>query len=245
MGGLLLLGAWTKQTPTILRIAGLAVQGAGLGLFQLAYSDIATAARSRRCGQHHRLGSRATNLVVPSFGLAKGIIWKSGLDPIRAADLSSPQWSIRLRSARILPGATFMLQLSSSIETRDSWIFVSVTLLVMTMAFDAAWIIAVALKDIAGEIGGPRSIPVFASALAWLGSCAGGIMMSRIADRVDTRWTVIYGSLMIDLEVIISTLGSPGPLWIGHGLFIGLVGLGGINTPLYIDVSSMRNIPSC
>ena len=44
MGGLLLLGAWIKQTPTILRIAGLAVQGAGLGLFQLAYSDIVTAA---------------------------------------------------------------------------------------------------------------------------------------------------------------------------------------------------------
>jgi MFS family permease len=43
-GGLLLLGAWTEQTPTSLRIAGLAVQGAGLGLFQLAYSDIVTAA---------------------------------------------------------------------------------------------------------------------------------------------------------------------------------------------------------
>ncbi len=42
--GLLLLGAWTEQTPTILRIAGLAVQGVGLGLFQLAYSDIVTAA---------------------------------------------------------------------------------------------------------------------------------------------------------------------------------------------------------
>ncbi len=43
-GGLLMLGAWTEQTPTILRIAGLAVQGVGLGLFQLAYSDIVTAA---------------------------------------------------------------------------------------------------------------------------------------------------------------------------------------------------------
>jgi MFS family permease len=42
--GLLLLGAWTEQTPTILRVAGLAVQGVGLGLFQLAYSDIVTAA---------------------------------------------------------------------------------------------------------------------------------------------------------------------------------------------------------
>jgi MFS family permease len=42
--GLLLLAAWTEQTPTILRIAGLLVQGVGLGLFQLAYSDIVTAA---------------------------------------------------------------------------------------------------------------------------------------------------------------------------------------------------------
>ncbi|CAN7744570.1 MFS transporter [Bradyrhizobium sp. LjRoot220] len=41
--GLLLLGAWTEQTPTALRVAGLIIQGAGLGLFQLAYSDIVTA----------------------------------------------------------------------------------------------------------------------------------------------------------------------------------------------------------
>ena len=43
-GGLLLIGAWTEQTATVLRIAGLTVQGAGVGLFQLAYSDIVTAA---------------------------------------------------------------------------------------------------------------------------------------------------------------------------------------------------------
>jgi MFS family permease len=42
--GLLLLSAWTEQTPTALRVAGLVVQGVGLGLFQLAYTDIVTAA---------------------------------------------------------------------------------------------------------------------------------------------------------------------------------------------------------
>jgi MFS family permease len=42
--GLVLLSAWTEQTPTALRVAGLVVQGVGLGLFQLAYSDIVTAA---------------------------------------------------------------------------------------------------------------------------------------------------------------------------------------------------------
>jgi hypothetical protein len=42
--GLLWIDMWTEQTPTILRVAGLMVQGIGLGLFQLAYSDIVTAA---------------------------------------------------------------------------------------------------------------------------------------------------------------------------------------------------------
>src|SRR5262249_14212682 len=43
-GGLVLVGAWTEQPPTILGITGLAGQGVGLGLFQLAYSEIVTAA---------------------------------------------------------------------------------------------------------------------------------------------------------------------------------------------------------
>ena len=41
--GLFMISAWTEQTPIALRVAGLVVQGVGLGLFQLAYSDIVTA----------------------------------------------------------------------------------------------------------------------------------------------------------------------------------------------------------
>jgi MFS family permease len=61
--------------------------------------------------------------------------------------------------------------------------------------------------------------------------------MGRIADKVGTRWTVICGALMIGLGLAISTFGPPWPLWIGHGIFIGLIGLGGINAPMYIYVS--------
>jgi MFS family permease len=105
------------------------------------------------------------------------------------------------------------------------------------MSFGAAWIAAVALKDIASEVGGSRSIPALASSLAWLGSGMGGIIMSQIAGRIGTRWTVIFGSLMIALGLAISTLGPPWPLWIGHGLFIGVIGIGGINAPMYVYVS--------
>ncbi len=126
---------------------------------------------------------------------------------------------------------------SSSIESKASWLVASVALFIMMMSFGAAWITAVALKDIASEVGGIRSIPALASALAWLGGGIGGILMGRIADRVGTRWTVIFGALMIGLGLAISTFGPPWPLWIGHGLFIGLIGLGGINAPMYIYVS--------
>ena len=125
----------------------------------------------------------------------------------------------------------------SSIETKASWAVVAVALVTMLMAFGAAWITAVALKDIAAEVDGVRSIPALASALAWLGSGIGGILMGRIADKVGTRWTVICGALMIGLGLAISTFGPPWPLWIGHGIFIGLIGLGGINAPMYIYVS--------
>ena len=126
---------------------------------------------------------------------------------------------------------------SSSIESRASWVVASVALCIMGMSFGAAWITAVALKDIAAEVGGTRSIPALASALAWLGSGAGGIVMGRIADRIGTRWTVMFGALMIAMGLTLSTFGPPWPLWVGHGLFIGLIGLGGINAPIYIYVS--------
>ena len=85
---------------------------------------------------------------------------------------------------------------SSSVETRASWVVAFVALFIMMMAFGAAWITAVALKDIAAEVGGARQVPALASALAWLCSGAGGIMMGRIADKVGTRWTVVFGALM-------------------------------------------------
>jgi len=61
--------------------------------------------------------------------------------------------------------------------------------------------------------------------------------MSYLAERFGARWTVICGSLMIAVGLSISTLGPTWPLLIGHGLFIGLLGLGGINAPMYIYVS--------
>src|SRR5581483_7891326 len=113
-----------------------------------------------------------------------------------------------------------MLQSPATIETRSSWVVASISLVVIATAFGAPWITTVALKEIAAEVGGERSVPALATALAWAGSGFGGIAMGRIADRIGVRWTALTGAL-----------------WIGHGLFIGLIGLAGINAPLYVYTS--------
>ena len=134
-----------------------------------------------------------------------------------------------------------MLQSSShalsSVETRQSWVVATVVLAVMAVAFGAPWITVVALKDIAAEVNGERSVPALAGALIWVGAGLGGIIMGRVAERVGVRWTVLGGAVMIAAGLVLSTLGPSLPLYIGHGLFIGLIGIGGINAPFYVYVS--------
>jgi MFS family permease len=124
-----------------------------------------------------------------------------------------------------------------SIETRTSWVVASVSLLVMGVAFGAPWITVVALKDIAAEADGARSVPSLAASLVWVGTGFGGLLMGRAAERFGVRFTVIFGSAMIAAGLVLSAQGPSWPLYIGHGLLIDLIGIGGINAPLYVYVS--------
>ena len=130
-----------------------------------------------------------------------------------------------------------MLQSPPSIETAQSWRVATAALFTTLFAFGAAWITAVALKDIATEAGGVRTVPSLAMAMVWLCSGVGGTLMGRVAHRFSTRLVVLCGTAMIATGLLISTLGPPYPLLIGHGLFIGLLGLGAINAPLYVYVT--------
>jgi MFS family permease len=125
----------------------------------------------------------------------------------------------------------------ASVETRTSWVVATTVLVIMAVAFGAPWITVVALKNIAAEVNGERSIPALAGALVWVGSGVGGILMGRVAERFGLRWTVVSGAVMIAIGLALSTMGPPLPLYVGHGLFIGLIGIGGINAPSYVYVS--------
>jgi len=123
------------------------------------------------------------------------------------------------------------------VDSRSSWVVASVGVVVLGIAFGAPWLAAVALKDIAAEVGGSRSVPALANALAWFGSAFGGIPMGWIAERVGVRWTVMFGALMMALGLAIATLGTTWPLYIGYGVFVGLIGLSGMNAPFYVYIS--------
>jgi MFS family permease len=112
---------------------------------------------------------------------------------------------------------------------------ISVTLL--SLSFGSLWINAVGLKAIAADLGGSRSAPALANSLAWLGSSVGGLAMGRIADRYGIRWTVLFGGVSVCIGLFISTLGQPWQLYVGHGIFMGLLGNSGLNAPLYVYVS--------
>jgi MFS family permease len=125
----------------------------------------------------------------------------------------------------------------ATVETRQSWIVAGIVLVILALSFGAPWITVVALKEIASETGGLREVPALASSLAWLGFGSGGIVMGYIAERVGVRWTVIFGAVMIAIGLALSTGGATWQLYVGQGLFMGFLGIGGMNAPFYVYVS--------
>src|SRR3954468_723268 len=124
-----------------------------------------------------------------------------------------------------------------SVETKASWTIATVVLVILTLSFGAPWITIVALKTIAAETAGLRSVPALATSLAWIGFGAGGIAMGYVAEKIGVRWTVIFGAVMIWMGLALSTGGETWHLYVGQGLFVGFLGVGGMNAPFYVYVS--------
>jgi MFS family permease len=124
-----------------------------------------------------------------------------------------------------------------SIETRASWVVASVSLVMLGLSFGGPWITAVGLKEIASDTGGARQVPSLAISLSLFGSGVGGLLMGRLANTHGVRLTAIIGSVMIAVGLLVSSLGEPWQLYLGHGLFMGLLGNAGLNAPLFVYVS--------
>lgn len=124
-----------------------------------------------------------------------------------------------------------------SIEGRASWVAASVTLAILSISYGSPLLVVVGLKPIQADLGTDRSVIALAGALVWLGTGFGGIPMGWLADRIGIRPVIAIGAVMMALGLAISTVGGTVPLYLGHGLLIGLIGNGAMYAPLLVYVS--------
>jgi MFS family permease len=110
-------------------------------------------------------------------------------------------------------------------------------LAIAATCFGAPLVVTVALQPVAADLGGFRSVPAAAISLAMLGTGVGGLMMAWLAERIGFRWVVMLGAIMVCAGLALSTGGQAWQLYVGHGLFIGLLGNGAVHSPLYVHIT--------
>ncbi len=125
----------------------------------------------------------------------------------------------------------------SSIENRFSWIAAFTALGILSITYGSPLMVIVAMKSIAADLDTPRAVPALAASLGWLGAGLGGIMMGWVAERIGVRWVVMFGATNICIGLAISSIGTPWALYVGQGLFMGLLGNAGLFAPLMTYVT--------
>ncbi|MFZ2004212.1 MAG: MFS transporter [Stellaceae bacterium] len=122
-------------------------------------------------------------------------------------------------------------------DGRGGWIIACTAIAILSVSYGSPLLIVVGLKPITAGLGTIRELTSLAAALTWVGTGLGGILMGWLADRIGIRRTVMFGSVMIALGLAVSAYGTVWALYIGHGLFMGLLGNGAMFPPLLIYVS--------
>jgi MFS family permease len=126
---------------------------------------------------------------------------------------------------------------SSRIDSREGWLVTVVALAVASTCLAAPLVSTVAMKQIAADLGGYRSIPSAALSLSMLGTGIGGLAMGLLADRFGVRTVIIFGAAMVCAGLMLSAGGQAWQLYVGHGLLVGLLGNAAIHAPLYVYVT--------
>lgn len=127
--------------------------------------------------------------------------------------------------------------MASRIDSREAWLVTCAALAIAAVCFGAPLVVTVALQPVAADLGGYRSIPSAALSLSMLGTGIGGLAMGWVADRIGIRRVVMFGAAMVGTGLVLSTGGQAWQLYLGHGLFVGLLGNATIHAPLYVYVT--------
>jgi MFS family permease len=126
---------------------------------------------------------------------------------------------------------------TSKIDSGEAWLVTVASLAIASVCLAAPLVVTVALTPIAADLGGYRSIPSAALSLSMVGTGVGGLAMGWLADRFGVRLIVMFGAAMVCAGLMLSAGGQAWQLYVGHGLFIGLLGNAAIHAPLYVYVT--------
>ena len=144
---------------------------------------------------------------------------------------------VRTTSPGIAAGIAAGPRAPASIESRQSWIAAWVTLGLLSVSFGATLLAVVGLKPITADLGTTRQLVALATALTWLGTGLGGMLMGPVAERLGIRCMVIAGAAMIALGLAVSASGNIWAILVGHVLFIGVFGNGALYAPLLVYIT--------
>jgi MFS family permease len=125
----------------------------------------------------------------------------------------------------------------AALDSRTAWIVASAALAILTIAYGAPLLVAVALKPIAAELGTLRSAPAAAGSFTYIGAAFGGIVAGWLSGWLGIRRIVMFGAAMIAAGLVISASGGLAHLYVGHGVLMGLFGASCMFSPLMTYVS--------
>src|SRR4029078_12923758 len=126
---------------------------------------------------------------------------------------------------------------SATVDSRAAGIVAGASLAILTIAYGAPLLAAVALKPIAAEFGTDRAAPAAAPALPLIGTAFGGIVPGCLSGRLGIRRIVLFGAAMIAAGLVLSASGGLMHLYVGHGLLIGLFGASCIFSPVVMSAA--------
>src|ERR1044071_7738702 len=126
---------------------------------------------------------------------------------------------------------------AAALDSRTAWVVASAALAIMTIAYGAPLLSAVALKPIAAEFGTERAAPAAAGAFTLVGAAFGGIAAGWLSGLLGIRRVVLFGAAMIAAGLVLSASGALLHLYAVHGVLMGLFGTSCIFSPVVTYVS--------
>jgi MFS family permease len=126
---------------------------------------------------------------------------------------------------------------SATVDSRTAWIVAGASLVILTIAYGAPLLSAVALRPIAAEFGTERAAPAAAPAFTLIGAAFGGIAAGWLTGWLGIRRIVLFGAVMLAAGLVLSASGGLFQLYAGHGVLMGLFGTSCMFSPIMTYVS--------